>query len=391
MTRNLYIGFISVLFVCMAGLCSCDDEEDFDNKPQLISVNSIEITPRCGALLVEWAPSPEDTNFVFLNVRLTDQDGQVRNYNVSRYNSQLADKSGTATSAAASLLVDRLVNREYSLEFYAFNDQNNAISLGSRRATPLDYREVAPDSITDLVITGVKKAIMLEWREPEVASWTTYKGVRFIVTNMETGAVTTKEYPVGIRHDSLAMDPGLYTVAIETFSELGKTNRVSSVYEVEVRLADEVELFDKASRAGWKLDADSEEATEGKLEYIIDGDATTYWHSTYSTANKGRDNQTMPYFITVELDKMQHIGGFLFQQRHNDLDRHITDYKIYCKKDVDDEWEEVFSGSLKNIIDRQDAKLRMGVEAKFVKLEILSGTGGNLVSLAEFGLIVFEE
>lgn len=391
MTRNLYIGFTALLFAIAIAFSGCNDDEDFDNKPQGIDVNTIEITPQLGALQVAWTPDPADTNFIFLNVKITDQDGKERNYNVSRYNSSLVDTTSTSTSPVAYLLIDKLINQEYRLDFYAYNNTNHAISLGSRVATPLDYTQNAPDSITDIVINGAKKCIVMEWREPKIGSWSTYKGVRFIITNTETQQVTQKEYPVGVRHDSLAIDPGIYSIAMETFSEVGKVTPLKTVHEVEVRLANEIELFDKASRAGWILDANSEEASEGSLEYIRDGEASTYWHSKYYTGNAGRDQSTLPYEITVELEKVQHIGGFIFLQRHNALNRHITDYKIYCKENAGDEWEEVISGTLKNAIERQDVKLRKGAMAKYIKLEILGSTEAPFCCLAEFGLIVFEE
>ena len=386
MRKGIYIGFIALLFSLTAVLNSCKDD-DFENKPNGTDVAAIEITPQHGALLVKWTPDPLDTNFVFLNIKMTDQDGKERNYNVSRYSSSVADTTGTATEEAASIVITKLVNQEYKLDFYAYNNTNHSIDLGSRTATPLDYSEVLPDTVSDVKVTGAKKRLILEWRDPEIGSWSTFKLVRFTITNTETGeVVVTKEYPVGVRHDSIDVAPGLYDVEIESVSQKGQIVRNATAYNgIEVRLADEVRLFDQATRAGWKLSASSVEVYEGSLEAIVDGQAGTYWHSDWSTSSPN-----YPHWITVELDKTEHIGGFIFQQRQAAPSRHILDYKIYTKENEGDEYVEVLGGTLADNDDVQDIKLRAGVVAKYIKLEFLNGTS-QFACLAEFGLIVFEE
>ena len=101
MRKYLYTTLATVIFLLTAVFTgSCSDDEDFPNKPNKIDIDKvINIIPINGGLKVAWTPDPLDENFVFLNVRLTDQDNQARIYNVSRYGSNLVtpvltDKDG---------------------------------------------------------------------------------------------------------------------------------------------------------------------------------------------------------------------------------------------------------------------------------------------------------
>lgn len=111
-------SIVSLIMAVFIGSCS---DDDFSNKPNTIDIDkTIDIIPINGGFKVSWTPDPLDENFVFLNVRLTDQDNQSRIYNVSRYGSnlvtpELTDEDGNKylnPNEAVTIEIKNLINQE---------------------------------------------------------------------------------------------------------------------------------------------------------------------------------------------------------------------------------------------------------------------------------------
>ena len=162
MKKYIYMTALALSYLGILLITSCSDD-DFKNKPQTIDINDIVLTPINGGCEVKWTPDPEDNNFVFLHIEFTDHDNTPRSYNVSRYGSELVtpfvkDEDGNSVlnenGESVKLVIRDLVNQEYSLHFYAYNNDNNRIDLGSRSITPLDYKQCTPDSIFAVSISA---------------------------------------------------------------------------------------------------------------------------------------------------------------------------------------------------------------------------------------------
>lgn len=404
MKKYLYNSLGTLCLMAAATIMSCSDENDFPNKPQSIDIQkAIVVTPLTGGLQVDWTPNPEDKNFEFLNIHFTDQDGKARNYNMSRYNSRLVvpeytKPGGTTvivnTKDEVTLFITGLVNQSYTLNFAAYNNDNNKIDLGSRSETPNDYTQGMPDSLYNVTIIGLKKKIALTWQEPPMGSGSTLKGIRFFFED-NFGQKIEKTYTKGIRHDTVEVAPGDYTVTYETFSEVGKkwvpatyNNNVVSVIEFNG-----VDKWSATDKAGWTIVANTEQvlpSENGYAKNILDGDLGTYWHNSWSA-----DWLPAPYFLDITLDKAQLISGFLFSQRAKTPNRWVKEFAVYLKETEEETYPTTpnFTGQLADIDGKQTLMMRKAVTAKYIQLKLISSwmkdaTSEKFYCIGEFGLVV---
>lgn len=405
MKKILYALATTLCCVLTTFVASCSDNDDFANKPNAIDINTaIEITPIDGGLEVSWTPDPADENFVFLHIIFTDQDGKQRSYSMSRYGSslvtpELKDENGdpypNPNDEAVKIKINGLINQEYNLDFYAYNNDNNNISLGSRKVTPGDYTQCIPDSIYAVSFVGDAKCAILEWQEPKITSSSTLTGIRFYFTNVETGEVIKKEYEPGIYHDTITMTPGNYKVDYETFSAIGKVWKKEDLQDniievLEYRLK---RLWDASDKAGWSITASSEELSgeNGGCANLIDGNVSTYWHNNWSG-----EWVAGPYIIDITLDKEESIGGFILIQRENAPNRYVRGFSIYLRNE-DEEYpdEPDYIGEMQNIGDKQEFSMGFRKSANHVRISFNSswlnaGDSSNYYSMGEFGLVVAE-
>ena len=90
-------------------------------------------------------------------------------------------------------------------------------------------------------------------------------------------------------------------------------------------------------RSGWNITTNSQNAdvggNEGPIEYLIDGNPYTHWHSDYS--GNSTQAQDFPYRFIIDLGQKQKINGFsiFVRQDGNELNR-VVDYKIYVGKSI---------------------------------------------------------
>lgn len=149
-------------------------------------------------------------------------------------------------------------------------------------------------------------------------------------------------------------------------------------------------LYDPYSKSGWVVTVSSVNAEGGGngINVLVDGVASTYWHSAYDVA--------MPHIITVDMGKQLDIKGFSFLQRQN-LNRNIKNLKVETSTDGTT-WTPV-TGSpflLQRIAAEQFYTLPTTINVRYFKLSVLAqpdtynaGTGAdnNNTSLAEVSII----
>ncbi|MFI3314244.1 MAG: discoidin domain-containing protein [Rikenellaceae bacterium] len=134
---------------------------------------------------------------------------------------------------------------------------------------------------------------------------TTTDAVSFTIEN-HSGNSSTFDLPVL----PTAAYSGDITVAI-TAVDTTETPQVTSVYtstisNVEIATSNAVSCIAYAfeslptedlDRSNWSLSASATEESEGALEYIVDGDWSTYWHSTWSDETVSATGQ----YVTIDL------------------------------------------------------------------------------------------
>lgn len=408
MKKQIYSWAMAFCCLAIAFFSGCSDE-DFPNKPQVIDINALLVTPVEGGIKVEWTPNPADENFVFLHVELTDQDNQTRAYSVSRYGSnlvtpELTDKDGNKypnPNEEVVMEIKELVNRPYTLHFSAFNNDNRRIDLGSREVTPGDYTQCLPDSIFAVNIQCKGgKMVSLEWREVPKKSSSTTEKIRFKFTHVATKKVVLKEFNPGTLHSEFTMnEAGEYAVEFGSVSTIGK-EWTKKAKNIEVIKFNSIEYWNAAQKKNWTITGSSVQESEGPFQKLIDGNAGTFWSSSW-------DDHKEFYTLDITLGKVEEVVGVILQQRQNcakpSWHRCVKDFSIYLKENETDEFptEPNYRGQLKvngdpdaaDHLDRQDFSFDLATKAKYIRLSLDSPmfpgtTNDGAFCMAEFGIFV---
>lgn len=111
-------------------------------------------------------------------------------------------------------------------------------------------------------------------------------------------------------------------------------------------------------------------------ENAIDGDINTFWHSEYSPPHP------LPQSITLNLQQVKQVSELTYQPRFDgNLNGTIRTYNVYVSTDGQS-FTKVASGTWD-----ADARLKTAtftpVEARYVRLEATSASGGSFCSAAE--------
>ena len=145
---------------------------------------------------------------------------------------------------------------------------------------------------------------------------------------------------------------------------------------------------------GKYLDVDSQSEHNGKLvQNMLDGDATTIWHSQWKDAQPEH-----PHYFIVDLGAERKISGFrLLNRQDGSANGFISEYALYAVS-PDEELnaatdasllafgEPIIQGQLRPTIDEQRVGFQT-MEARYVKFVSLSGAGETpFASIAEFNL-----
>lgn len=318
MKKYIYIIAMAMCSLTTLSVMSCSDD-DFANKPQTINLDAIKLTPINGGCEVEWIPDPEDNNFVFLHVEFVDHDNKPRSYNVSRYGSELVtpfvkDEDGNPilneNGEAVKTIIKDLINQEYVLNFYGYNNDNNRISLGSRTITPLDYKQCAPDSIFSVSLTAKGgRRVHAEWKEPQIKTSSSSEKV-FFRFDFGGGLIETRTVDLGVRHADFVMEnSGECTVEYGTISYIGNEWKRTYASKLSIVKFYNIELWEAKDKVGWMASCESQRPGEESVEMLIDGNSETFWSCDWAAPFLDK------YIIDITLPEEQDIVGVILQQR----------------------------------------------------------------------------
>jgi galactose oxidase len=121
-----------------------------------------------------------------------------------------------------------------------------------------------------------------------------------------------------------------------------QNNRVwTSVAELQVLTTGSKPL----DRSGWSVKADSEEtkAENAPATNAIDGQSTTYWHTSWSW--DGTADTPLPHYLIVDLGTPQVVTGFTYLPRQDKTNGNIKDWAFYLSTNGTDWGTPVKSGS----------------------------------------------
>ena len=129
-------------------------------------------------------------------------------------------------------------------------------------------------------------------------------------------------------------------------------------------------------KSGWKVTADSAHADQWSAEKAVDGNAGTFWHTSW---NQPAPNH--PHTFTVDLGKVENISGFAYLPRQ---DRRIPDGMIETgsiELSLDGQkWTKVCDFTFGNLVNSPDQRLEFfdkKHKARYFRLKSKTGAAGK--------------
>lgn len=149
------------------------------------------------------------------------------------------------------------------------------------------------------------------------------------------------------------------------------------------------------SRIGWIATGNNTQGNggtgdNGGYAALVDGDATTYWHTRYSATNADGIQNPFPTNqnpVTLEFDMLQAltVNKLSFFNRNPINNRHITAFKVSYRVNNTDTWTTLApTYSLANVNTQIAVPLGTSISARYIKLDISAVASGNNAMVAEF-------
>lgn len=254
------------------------------------------------------------------------------------------------------------------------------------------YVPVSLDSATLSYETG-PGTVTLFWNIPDDAD---YYYVRVNYTTPEGDCMRSASiYADSLRVDNLLNAYGPITFTLTTVSKDGTEGDTSCTITAQ---ADPVERTEELTATSLSLTSDglwtdAQEASEGPIANLIDGDATTYFHMNWSGTVTA-----FPHYIIVDLGKEVTNVMFSYTCRNNANRNNPKEMELYATTSFDgktfDEtnFDAELLGSLTDLPDGQAATYNSGqysaeVPFRYLWFKVLSEVNGNkYIALAELSV-----
>lgn len=113
---------------------------------------------------------------------------------------------------------------------------------------------------------------------------------------------------------------------------------------------------------------------------VADGKPATIWHSQYTPM------KPLPQDIMVELPKELPLNGLAYLPRQDRSNGRIEEYAVYLSRDGKNWGKPIMQGTLDAGAGLKELKFDKPVTGRFIKLEVLKGSGGY-ASIAELDIL----
>ena len=118
----------------------------------------------------------------------------------------------------------------------------------------------------------------------------------------------------------------------------------------------------------------------GQVIHLLDGDATTFWHSQWTGGGS-----TMPHELVFDLTSRYDITSLRWLNRSNNNNGNIQEINIYVSDDIQD-WGTPTSVNLESVTNEQLLHLAT-MTGRYLKIDVLSNFNGNsIASIAELNI-----
>ena len=266
------------------------------------------------------------------------------------------------------------------------------ISACSEDSTP-------PTSLDESTLTTESGpgSVTIHWDIPEAAD---YHYVRVNYSTPDDGACmkTASIYSDSVLIDNLLARYGTIDFAVCTVSRdgtEGNTYHISAQAEPAEKTI-EIVGENAITLSADGLYTDDQESSEGPIANLIDGDASTYFHMSWSAPTP------FPHYIVVDAGKEISSFKFAYTTRNNSNNDNPKTMNVYGSQDFDGTFEPTGNGA-KLIAELDDSQLPSGVTSytsdnyitegsyHYIWFEVTSSySGSNWIALAELSITELE-
>ncbi|MBX3433673.1 MAG: discoidin domain-containing protein [Pirellulales bacterium] len=125
-------------------------------------------------------------------------------------------------------------------------------------------------------------------------------------------------------------------------------------------------------RSTWTAVASSYEPGEGPPQHMFDGNPSTIWHSRWSS-----DKPEAPHQILVDMAELQTLTAVVVTGRTDLPNGRVKSFRLSLSPDDRNYGQPVVEGELQNNSQPQRIELPSAVQARYLKLEVLSDHSGH--------------
>lgn len=187
---------------------------------------------------------------------------------------------------------------------------------------------------------------------------------------------TTTELGVTIHADQL--QPGDYMLPIRIQSvSLFEISSGYAIHPLTIRI-----LGPQLDRTAWTIEANTQEpggegAGNGVARCALDGNLSTYWHSSWQSGN-----HALPHELVIDTQTMYTFTQFGLVQRQDNSYMDTGAGVFYVSRDKVN-WTEVGKFALEKIATTQNFTLETPTQGRYFKVEITQSNRGLNTSLSE--------
>ena len=187
---------------------------------------------------------------------------------------------------------------------------------------------------------------------------------------------TNTELAVTINTDQLEPGDYMLPIRIESVSIFGISS-TNDVYPLTIRI-----LGPLLDRTSWTIEANTQEASgegsgNGVPSCALDGDLSTYWHSSWQSGT-----HALPHELIIDTKESYTFTQFGLVQRQHDSYMDAGTGVFYVSDDKVN-WTEVGTFTMKKIHATQNFTLETPVQGRYFKVQITQSNRDLNTSLAE--------
>lgn len=276
-----------LLVMASLGLIQCNDgdlpanagreiqfKDSLPAVPYAVTMHNLKVVPGHLSAVVSWDAVSDD------NLAYYEVEWQGRNTEKPQYN--LDTTVYTAQTKEISYQIENLYNEVYTIKVMAVSkNMMKSEFLASQPVTP-EEDFVSPTGFEFQSVSAVGQSAQFIWKNP--------KDKDFYCVEVLVKEKNAAEW--AIRQRSVTSDTSLtvlgltpfteYDYELKAFDRVGNYSPESEIVQGEMKTRNIVKLTNmKIFR--FSSEELKGEGSNGKADYVIDGNKSTYWHSTWSS------------------------------------------------------------------------------------------------------------